>query len=442
MSARQPNSSTMKPLIIQGGTILTLEGRSVRPLRGDLLVKEGSIAQIGGEIVAPEAEVIDATDMLVMPGLVDSHLHLWNTVTRNFVTSPSDFYTAKSRTAVHYSPEDFYRSVMLGLTQCIDAGITTVHNWSHNTRTPNHADAELKAHLRSGIRARYSYGPKDGLARDERFSFDGVDQIHDSWFGGADAFEGLTTLGVNLRGPDGSDEEVFAAEMDEARARGLPVSIHAGQSSTKVRADLLAQRGWLDSSMLIAHFLTATADDREAMAAEHASLVFAVLSEMRLGRTGAAHDALMRAHSAGVNVSLSTAFGPANLFEVMRVVFHLGIPWSDTDIDGFSGLSFDDVFAMATIKGAAALGLAEVTGSLTEGKRADIVLVRTADLGIAPIGSPLGAVVRFGSPSNVDTVIIDGRIVKKAGIFVNIDVSRVISEAQESADLILARAES
>ncbi len=435
-----PSLSARHPLIIRGGTILTLDGRSVRPLRGDLLVTDGSIAHIGDEIASPGAEVIDATDMLVMPGLVDSHLHMWSSLGRNFVKSPSDFYSAKSRTAGHYSPVDFYRSVMLGLTQCIDAGITTVHNWSHNTCSPEHADAELMAHLHAGVRARYSYGHKDGLAQDETLLFDGVDRIRQSWFDTSHPFESLVTLGVNLRGPDGSDEKVFAADMHEARSRGLPVSIHAGQTSTKVRADYLARRGWLGPSMLIAHFLPATADDWAFMAAEHASLSYAVLSELRLGGAGAAHDALMQAHSAGVNVSLSTAFGPANLFEAMRVAFHLGIPWTDTHTEEFPALSFDDVFAMGTINGASALGVADITGSLAEGKRADIVLVRTTDPDVAPIGAPVGAVVRFVSPANVDTVIIDGRIVKRAGSLVGIDVNQVISEARESADLILGRA--
>lgn len=439
MAAGPPTVSTREPLIIRGGTILTLEHGAVRHLQGDLLLNNGSIAGIGGEITFPGAEVIDATDMLVMPGMVDSHLHLWSSLGRNFVNSASDFYAAKARTAEHYTPDDFYRSVMLGLTQCIDAGITTVHNWSHNTRSPEHAEAELRAHLRAGLRARYSYGHRDGLARDEEFRFDDVDRIRRSWFDANDVFGGLVTLGVNLRGPDGSDEKVFDAEMSEARSRGLPVSIHAGQTSTNVRVRDLARRGWLAPSMLVAHFLSATPEDWAAMADEHASLSFAVLSELRLGRTGAAQSALMQAHAAGVNVSLSTALGPVNLFEAMSVAFHLGIPWAGTHTEPCTDLSFDDVFAMATINGASALGLSDVTGSIAAGKRADIVLVRATDLNLAPMGAPVGALIRFASPSNVDTVIVDGRVVKRAGKLVNIDVDQVISEARDSAESILAR---
>ncbi|WGX96910.1 amidohydrolase family protein [Nocardioides sp. L-11A] len=440
MEARRPGAATRRPLVIRGGTILTFEGRAVRPVRGDLLVDDGSIAEVGGAITSPGAEVIDATDMLVMPGMVDSHLHLWSSLGRNFVNSASDFYAAKGRTAEHYSPDDFYRSVKLGLTQCIDAGITTVHNWSHNTRSPEHAEAELRAHLHTGLRARYSYGHRDGLARDEVFGFGDVDRIRETWLDADDAFEGLMTLGVNLRGPDGSDEEVFAAEMVEARSRGLPVSIHAGQTSTTVRAAELARRGLFGPSMLVAHFLSATPQDWAAMAGENASLAFAVLSELRLGRTGAAHSALMQARAAGVNVSLSTALGPTNLFEVMNVVFHLGIPWSGTATEACPDLSFDDVFAMATLNGAAALGLSDVTGSIVVGKRADIVLVRATDLNLAPMGAPVGALIRFASPANVDTVIVDGRVLKRAGTLVHIDVDQVVAEARESAESVLARA--
>src|SRR5690606_13363112 len=112
-----------------------------------------------------------------------------------------------------------------GSVEALNAGITTIHNWDHNTRTPDHADAQLRAHAESMVRARYSYGHRDMLPVDEDLDFSDVDRVADEWFGG-DALDGLVHLGVNLRGPDLGDMDVFHREMVEVRQRGLPASIH------------------------------------------------------------------------------------------------------------------------------------------------------------------------------------------------------------------------
>ncbi len=136
--------------------------------RADVHVRDGRIEAVGPDLAAAGAEVIDATDMIVMPGFVDTHYHMWSALGRNFVGDGGfGYFPAKNATSKLYTAEDFYASVTLGLVELANAGITTVHNWSHNTRTPAHADAELRAHRESMLRARYAYGHVDQMPRNE-----------------------------------------------------------------------------------------------------------------------------------------------------------------------------------------------------------------------------------------------------------------------------------
>ena len=103
--------------------------------RADILVRDGRIEAVGPDLAAAGAETIDATDMIVMPGFVDTHYHMWSAVGRNFVGDGFGYFAAKNATSKLFEPADFYNSVMLGLVELANAGVTTVHNWSHNTRT-------------------------------------------------------------------------------------------------------------------------------------------------------------------------------------------------------------------------------------------------------------------------------------------------------------------
>src|SRR6185503_10877266 len=149
---------------------------------------------------------------------------------RNFVGDGFGYFPAKNATSKLFTAEDFYHSVMLGLAELANAGITTVHNWSHNTRTPAHADAELRAHRESMLRARYAYGHVDQMPRNEPLDYADIDRVRREYFGSGTAFEGLVTFGVNLRGLSQSDEPTYHKDIAAARERGLKVAIHAGQS--------------------------------------------------------------------------------------------------------------------------------------------------------------------------------------------------------------------
>ena len=438
--------ATSRPrLLLKGGLVLSMDPSIGIRHDCDVAISEGRIVDVGPNLQLAGAVEVDASDMLVIPGLVETHFHMWSCLGRNFIAEGYEYFPAKWATSAVYEPEDFYNSVLLGLVEAANAGITTVHNWSHNTRTPEHADAELRAHRDGLVRARYAYGHRDFLPVDEALDFKDIDRVTDQWFGAASPFEGTVHLGVNLRGPDLSDFDVFEREMDEVRARGLPVAIHTVQGgSTKVRVADLAARDYLGPQFLICHFLAATAEDRALMASTRTPLSFAVHSELRLGEAGDPRAALLGMLRAGVNVSLSidaTSLHPVNLFEAMNVAWNMGIPWEGTETESLPALTFHECLAMATINGARALGIDDVTGSLTPGKRADVLLVRKHDLNVAPVVDPESTVVRSVTPVNVDTVIIDGRVIKQGGRLLHVDAAQVVRNAEESARNILRRSQ-
>lgn len=424
--------------LIKNGAVITVDPELGTLPQADVLINDGVIEQVGENISADGAEIIDASDMIVMPGMIDSHYHMWSTLGRNFVSDGGfSYFPAKWATGAHYEAEDYHNSVLLGLAELADGGVTTVHNWAHNNRGPAHVDAELRAHRKSKLRARYSFGHRDRMPVDEVNSFDDLDRVQAEWFGDESHFNGLVHLGVNLRGKTQADERVFHEEMKDMLRRGLPVSIHASQAAPN--SDNAAEhekRGYLGPNFLICHYIMATDEDRAAMARTHTPLSFATHSEMRLGFTGDPRSALMKARAAGITVSLSSdasSIAPPNMFENMRVTWNLGIAWDGTDTEGMPFVGFCEAVEMATINGAIALGLGDVTGSLTPGKRADVILIRTNDLNIAPLANIETTVVQSATPANVDTVMVDGHLIKRGGRLLDLDVAEIVAKAQESA---------
>lgn len=433
-------------LIIRGAHVLTMDPTVGDLASGDVHVRDGVIVAVGPRLQASGAEVIDGQGMICMPGFVDTHWHLWTSIFRPFVRSDVTevgFFPVTVRLGALMNPEDNYRSVRLGLSQALTAGITTVQNWAHNIRSPEHADAELSAMRDTGIRGRFAYGTPVGAPDEQPMDLADVARVKRDWMPN----DGMLTLGVSSRnlgtmsiGGAGSGRgfltiEQIKKDWDGARALGLPITMHTSGASPIKPLD---EAGLLGPNVQLVHPLLTTSDERAILKARGASYSIAPASEVR--RPAALGEVqLGELLESGVKVSLSTDHTTANVcdpFGSMRFLFAV----HEHRIGAKVPLTMKRLVQLATLDGAVDLGLADRTGSLTVGKRADLILVRTTDPNMSPPGDPYEALVSMGHPSNVDTVIVDGRILLRGSKFTALDRSGVVAEARESAETLRTKA--
>ncbi len=456
--APDPSSTADGPgsLLIRGATILTMDSQIGDFPKGDLLVRDGTIVAVSPALEGPGGtEILDARGMIALPGFIDTHWHLWNTILRGVSADAGMGYMAhKARLGPHFRPEETYASVRLALTEAVNGGVTTIHDWSHNVMRPEDADADVQALLDAGIRARFSYGAPStaqGLTLEQMaavmapiFPLDRAMDLDDAvrirsqvTSNGTDP---LISVGVTLRGPARSTPAVYRGEWAEARSRDLPIAMHCAGTAREVgiiqQASILDGDGLLGPDVLLAHGNYLSDEEVEALARHGVSLSISPFGELR---SGARMVRIGEVRQAGVRVGLSfdtTSSTSADMFALMR----LTVDVENSRLEDPDGLRPADVLAMATSEGARILGLGDVTGSLTPGKRADIQLIRADALNLAPLGDPATALVHGGQPGNVDTVLVDGRFLKRGGALIGTDVDAIVAEAGAALARIEARA--
>ena len=430
--------------VIRNGHVVTMEREVGDLARGDVHVRDGAIVAVGPSITAPGADVIDANGMIVMPGFIDTHWHLWNTTLRNMQRHGQEYFPVKEAFVRHYTVEDHYRANRLSLVEAINAGITTVTNFSHNIRSPAHADAELRAMLESGMRGRYCYGWSDPTPRGQAMDFQDVKRVREQWFGRSSPFAGRADLGIAMRGFRLANDDVVAAEYRFARDEGLPTILHTGADKRRGHSVArIAQVGHIDSTTILAHWIFQKEADLEALLKSGASVSLSPTSDLRTPSDSSFHDSLLMLRDKKVNLCMSldsALLGGVSMFEQMAATWYVGVPWYDTPMEKLPLVDFTYVLEMATINGARALHWADKVGSIKPGKRADLVLVRATDLNMVPLGEVHSALARVATVANVDTVIIDGRVLKRGGRLVGVDVERVVREAEESSNNLRRRA--
>jgi cytosine/adenosine deaminase-related metal-dependent hydrolase len=433
-----------RELVIRGATVLTMDSNIGDFGAGDVHVRDGTIVAVGPSIDLMNVQIIEGRGMICLPGFVDTHWHLWTSLLRPFVRADVNelgYFPVSNRLGQLFAPEDSYRSVMLGIAEALSAGVTTVHNWAHNVRSPDHADAELSAMRDAGIRGRFAYGSAQGMPDDQPMDMAGLARVKRDWMPG----DGLLTLGICSRNIGamsigGATRGTLTIDMAKrdwggARALGLPITLHtSGPSPIK----LLQEAGLLGPDVQLVHPLLTTPEERAILKERGVSYATAPVGEARRP-SGAGVIQLGELLEAGVKVSLSTDHTTnynCDPFVGMRILFAL----HQHRIGNKIPLTVKRLVQLATLDRAVDLGIAETTGSLTPGKRADIILVRTTDINMAPAGDPYEAIVSLAQPANVDTVIVDGRILRQSGKFTVLDHGKVVREAREAAAALRTQA--
>ena len=218
--------------VIRNAYVMTMDAGTGDLADADVHVNKGAIVAVGRGIAAPGAQVIDGRGMIVLPGLIETHWHMWNTLLRSMSGDKREhgyFPTALALGKV-YLPGDMYQGARLSAAEALHSGITTVHDWCHNIRGPEYADADLRALRESGIRARFSYGAAQGQASDQPINLTDLRRVHRDWRSYSN--DGLLTLGLAWRGVStGATGSVSAAayrqDFGAARELGIPISVHA-----------------------------------------------------------------------------------------------------------------------------------------------------------------------------------------------------------------------
>lgn len=420
--------------LIRGGTLISLDPDVGDLTSGDILVEGDKIVQIGPSIPVDDAEVIDATGMIVLPGFVDSHRHIWEGLLRNIGTDvPLEGRTSYISFVLHklapaFRPEDAYIGNLVSALGALDAGITTLLDWSHIQGSPAHTDAVVEALEDSGLRAVFAYGFPWWGKWEER---------QPSWFVRAatehfSTKDQMLTLALAAPGPEFTDFEVSRDHWKLARETGARITTHVGVGSygQERKVQEFGEAGLLGADTTYIHCTTLNDTEIQMIVDTGGTVSLASPVEMMMGH---GMPPIQKFLDRGLRPSLSIDVEtnvPGDMFNQMRSV--LALQRSIASSQGKTSASTRDVLEWATVEGARANGLDHKVGTLTPGKQADIVLLRTDRLNVTPLNDPVTAVVAGMDTGNVDTVLVAGRVMKRGGKLEHVDWPAVMRMADEA----------
>lgn len=416
-------------ILLRNGCVLSMDPQIGDFDRADVLIEAGRISAVAPDLPASgdDLEVLDASGTIVMPGFTDTHRHMWQGPLRSALPDGllSDYtrdITGAARAI--YRPEDAYAGDLISALGALNAGITTVLDWSHIGNSPEHTDAAISGLRESGIRGVYAFGSGTPGA-DNRFP-DDIRRLRREHFASDDQ---LLTLA--MAAGTNTDQWSIAREVDAF------ISVHIVGSMGAITQDAMGP----DVTYIHCTRLTPDAWRMIADTGGHVSIAGPIEMQMRHGI-----PPLQEALDVGIRPSLSVDVETqqaADFFTQMHSVFALQRMFANerhasNDADAPALLSVRDVVEFATVRGAIANQLHHRTGSLTPGKQADVIMLRMDAINVLPVNNAYGAIVLGMDTSNVDTVFVAGRARKFAGRLLGVDLDRISRLADASREHILA----
>jgi cytosine/adenosine deaminase-related metal-dependent hydrolase len=422
--------------LIRGGIVLTQDPKLGELPNADVLVEDGRIVDVGPDLSADDARVIEAAGDIVIPGFIDTHRHTWETCIRTCAPDYAlinYFGAILDKFAPLYRPDDVYSSNLWGALECINAGITTLVDWSHIMNTPDHADAAIRGLQESGIRSVFAYGFPNTSLQDWWFgpdfagselTSDGDEarRIRSQYFSSDD---GRITMGLATRGPGFCKPDVVRHDWELAKELGINITVHVAMDRfgyTKGQITALRDMDLLYAGTTYVHASHFTDEEWALVRDSGGNVSFAPQIEIQMGHGWApAVKALEYDVPIGLSSDVATT-ASADQFTQMHAIFgsergrkHQEA-W-ETDLDGLTAspglITSRQALEWGTLGGARVAGLEDRVGSLTPGKRADIVILDGGAVNVAPIIDPVGAVVCAADISNVKTVLVDGEVLKE-----------------------------
>ncbi len=409
-----------RPVVFRNATVLSLDPSIGVVTGGDVLVADGRIAAVGKQLTAPDGAVeIDATEGILMPGMIDTHRHMWQTALRGFGadwTLTNYFHFYYLNWGKIFRPEDIYAGNLLSAVEALDSGVTTTVDWSHGLQTTQHADAAVDALEAVPGRFVLGYGNLLGAPWVWTRTPEFADFIKRRIDGRGDMMR--MQLAFDVTGdPTFPEKGAFEA----ARDFNLSVTTHAGVwgATNDEGIRLMSEHGFMTPSTIYVHAATLSDDSYQRIAASGAYASVSTESEQSAGQ-GYPSTWQLRRHSIPVSLSMDTSvWWSGDLFSAMRATLsadrareHLEAH-KRNDTVANNHLRAEQVVNWATMGGAKALGIDSIVGSLTPGKKADLVLIKNdASPAMFPILNPYGHVVFQAGRGDVHTVMVDGNVVK------------------------------
>ncbi|MDN8618901.1 amidohydrolase family protein [Variovorax ginsengisoli] len=442
---------TPRTLLIQGALVLTMDPALGDLESGDVLVEGRRIAQVGTALEAPAgAQRIDGRGMILIPGLIDSHTHMWQAPLKGLgagLWGTPDYQKHVFPLREKFDAVDMHDACFAAGTEMLDNGITTVLDFCHNTMTPAHAEQSIAAHRRTGQRVLFSYGMLGGfstLAADHPWRLAQVREMaHEIGSGGGDS---LVRLGMALGSLEYSGLELVKTEIELGRALGLPMTFHQNPPA-QIRQ--LGEAGLLGGDLLPVHANLAADDELDMLAACGAGISFTVEGEFGGGR---AMNIIGRAHRAGVTPSLGVDIPSRvalDLFAQMRLTFQVMRAeealaeritgrWPLARHPGTPHAQPRHMLEYVTVNAARAVGRGDELGRIAPGLLADLVLLSTGPYSMS-LGDPAAHVAFQSTPADVDTVIVDGQVRKRDGRLVDLDRADAAEATRRVRERVLGK---
>ncbi|WP_199444534.1 amidohydrolase family protein [Umezawaea beigongshangensis] len=445
---RRAEDDPRRRILIRDATVVTGDPGSGTLDRADVLLEGSTIAAIGRALPVGDAIVVNATGMIAAPGFVDTHRHAWEAQLRRIMPDVDDLGAYVTKTLLGYAPvyrpHDMYIGTKLAALTAIDAGITTMLDFSHNSRTAAHSDAAVRALRDTGIRGVHAAMAPHFGTWDHQWPAD-LTRLREQHTDDLLTFRLACLATGEIAGPDLAYGPRLARHARELSV-GVSVDAVFGESSSRAILEWERQ-GLLGPEVTLIHATGLTADAWRAIADTGTTVALAPTSDAQIGletAVPAVDEALAVGVRPGLSIDVEVALS-SDMFTQMRVLLAIQRMRAVEGVHGTDRVStrigVADVLDFATVQGARTNGLERITGSLTPGKQADLLLITAEAINTMPLNDPIGTVVLGADARNVDTVLIGGRVRKWAGELLEVDLAALREEVTASRDHVLTAAQ-
>lgn len=441
-------------VLLRGAAVISMDPAIGDLACGDVLIVGSKIEAVGADLADAarneDTVVLDLAGTIVIPGLQDTHRHAWQSGLRRILPDvPLRGYFAElhARIGPHFRPEDLYVGNMISALGALDSGVTTVLDFSHNSRTTAHSDAAIQAWFDSGARSIHASSPPMSGAWDEQWPAD-LRRMRDQWFSSDDQLMTLRLGTMGLCTPDVEGPVALSAErLRQARELDIEVSIDGvfGPGAA-AQVEELGEQGLLGPDITYIHCQNLSDRAYELIRDTGGSVALTPTSDAQLG-IDSSITPVQKVLDMGIRPALSVDVEcclTTDMFTQMQVVLNIQRMLAYNaqyrgEEDAPAPIPVRDVLEFATIQGARANGLGEKCGSITPGKEADLVVISADQINTMPLNNAVGTVVLGADTRNVETVLVAGTVRKWDGALVGVDVQSVRARVEESRDHVLSK---